>query len=403
MSLIPLRPKYYDDTYSETFKLMKFLFVFFLFFQGNKSSHTKDIAKKQQVLVPLRNMAGTGFGRNNPFISQTFHLEGTNEVDPLKDPTTIFLNGDNRADAYQGPLMSETQTDLRGDNEAQFQQSSLEDNNFSIDSSLFGTRNENYRDGGNGNENSDNGDAAYEDENQLTLPNDEQTSDRYFNPTPEEEDSEPSQTMVDYNNYDSHLISNAAVQGLPTLSSIVGSRLRALGTLNSLDLKHPSVRMPYYTSLVRPMLNDKATGVTHSLHFDAETTSEAAKKDNSTNVHSKHKKDASNKEEEAKRQEQEYKSNVQNAEMAANLAEAAKTLTKLVKKLTEHDAIIRKHEKELAAKKNQSEGLLIDHIDCYISQFQIQLGLSNFSVEHAFVSKYKLNTKYNTVSKTNIL
>lgn len=332
-----------------------------MFFQGKKSSHTKDIAKKQQVLVPLiRNLAGAGFGSNNPFISQTFHLEGTNEVDPLKDPTAIFLNGDNQADAYQGQLMSETQQ--RGDNEADFEQSSLEDN-FSIDPSLFSARNENYRDGGNGNENSDNGNVAYEDENQLTPPNDEHMSDRYFNPTPEEEDTEPSQTMIDYNNYDSHLISSAAVQGLPTLSSIVGSRLRAVSTLNSLGSKYSG--MPYYASLVRPMLNDKAPGVTHSLHFDGQTTSQAAKKDNSTNVHSKTKNDVSDKEEEAKRQEQEYKSNVQNAEMAANLAEAAKTLTKLVKKLTEHDAIIRKHEKELAAKKNQSEGLLID-IDCYI-------------------------------------
>ena len=283
-------------------------------------------------------------------MSQIFHLEGTNEVNPLKDPTTVFLNGDNQADSHQG-LIESQQTE---------EQAPLEANNLGIDSSLFSNRIENDRD-------DDKGIVTYEDANQQTSPYGEQTNDQYLNQTPDEEDNEPARTVVGYNNYDSNYISNSAVQGLPTLSSLLGSRLRKVDTLNSLGFKQPAVRMPYYPSLIKQLLN-KAQEEEHSLNIDPEMTTGASKKDNATNSYSKTEADDSDKEEELRKQEQEYKKTVQNAELAANLAEAAKTLTKLVKKLTEHDAIIRKLEEKVAAKKNHSEGLLM-YIECLILVF----------------------------------
>ena len=287
-------------------------------------------------------------------MSPMFHLEGTNEVNSLKDPTTVFLNGDHPAvDPFEAPIESQ-QTE-----EGHLQEAPLEDKNFNTDPSLFGDNLESYRDGGN--ENDDNGNMAYAAEE-----TDQHTAQPYNeNQTSEEEDSEPSRTMVDYNNYDSNYISNAGVQGLPTLSSLLTSRLRAGNTLNSLGLKHSALGMPYYASLVKQIINNKARGVKNAFKFDPDVTSEtAAKKDNAT-THSLSKAA----DEDAKKQEQEYKKNVQNAEMAANLAEAAKTLTKLVKKLTEHDAMIsRKQEEALTEHKNNSGGLLILDV-CRLTRF----------------------------------
>ena len=276
-------------------------------------------------------------------MSQIFHLEGTDEVSPLKDPTTVFLNGDNQANSHQG-LIESQQTE---------EQAPLEDNNLGIDSSLISNRIENDRD------DDDKGIDPYEDSNQQASPYDEQTNDQYLNQTPDEEDNEPARTMVGYNDYDSNYISNSAIQGLPTLPSLLGSRLRTVNALNSLGLKQPDVRMPYYPPLIKQMLS-KAQGTEHDLKFDPEMTTGASKKDNGINTHSKTEADDTDgKREELKKEEQEFKKTVQNAELAANLAEAAKTLTKLVKKLTEHDAMIRKLEEKAAAKKNHSEGLLM--------------------------------------------
>lgn len=287
-------------------------------------------------------------------MSPLFHLEGTNEVSPLKDPTTVFLNSENQADPYQAPMENQQSED----NEGPLQEAPLGDNNFRVDSSLFSDRMENYRDGGGGNENNGNSNAAYEDNNQQTL---DQTNNQYLNQTPEEDDTEPPRTVMDYNDYDSSYNSNA-VQGLPTLSTLVASRLRAANTLNLLGLKHSALGMPYYSSLVKYVLKNKARGEKTSLKSDPEMTSEGAKNDSPTQSHSKtHVTDEEErKSEDAKKLEQEYKQKVQTAELAANLAEAAKTLTRLVKKLTEHDAMInRKQEEEMAAKKNNSQGLLM--------------------------------------------
>ena len=284
-----------------------------------------------------------------------FHLEGTNEVGPLKEPSTVFLNGNNRANPYMVSMESQ-QTE---DSERQLSEAPLEYNNFRTDSSLFDDRMESFRDGTNGDEDSDNGNVVFAGDNQQASPY-EQTNDGYLNQTPPEEDNEPSQTMVDYNNDGSNYDSNAAVQGLPTLSSLIASRLRAENTLNSLGLRH-SVGIPNYASLVKQLLKDKALGVKKPLKLDPGITSGTAKKGNTTKgqINTDNADEEERTKEDDKKEKQEYKKMVQNAEMAANLAEAAKTLTKLVKKLTEHEAMINRKQEELQSRKNNNEGLFL--------------------------------------------
>lgn len=288
-------------------------------------------------------------------MSPMLHLEGTNEVNPLRAPTTVFVNGENQAGHSYSPMEGQ-QTE---DNEEPYHEA--EDNSYNTAySSLFGNQMENYND-----DNNDNSNVAFADDNGET-PNDEQSNEGYLNQVTEEDENVPARTMMDYNNYDSNYIANAAAQGglVPTLSSLIASRIRVMHRLNSLGQKHSTFNLPNYASLVKHILKTRARGVKTSskLHYD-DTVSEAAKKDNATQSHNQTQQvsaadETKAKIEDAEKQELEYKKNVKNAEIAANLAEAAKTLTKLVNKLTAQDAMIsQKHEEELATKKHNNGGL----------------------------------------------
>ena len=288
------------------------------------------------------------------------HLDGTNEVSPLRAPSTVFINGDNQAGQPYSP-MEEQRTE---GNEEPYQETPIEDNNYNTAySSLFGNEMENYND-----DNNDNTNVAFADDNGQA-PYDEQTNEGYLNQAnEEEEENAPGRTTIDYNNHDSNYISDAAaVQGVlpPTLSSLISSRIRAINRLNSLGQKHSEFTLPNYASLVKQILKAKARGVKTSsqIHSD-DTVSEATKKENRTQNRNNTQQaslvdETKPKKEDAEKQELEYKKNVKNAELAANLAEAAKTLTKLVNKLTAQDGIMsQKHEVEQRiAKKNSTEGL----------------------------------------------
>ncbi|KAL9967339.1 hypothetical protein ACROYT_G025543 [Oculina patagonica] len=291
------------------------------------------------------------------------HLDGTNEVSPLRAPSTVFINGDNQASQPYSP-MERQQTE---DNEDPYQETPIEDNNYNTAySPLFGNEMENYND-----ENNDNTNVAFADDNgQGEAPYDEQSNEGYLSQAnEEEEENPPARTMIDYNNHNSNYVSDAAVQGglAPTLSSLIASRIRALNRLNSLGQKQSTSTLPNYASLVKQLLKAKARGVKSSsqIHSD-DTASKADKKDNRTQNDNQTQQASpvdktKAKKEDAKKQELEYKKNVKNAELAANLAEAAKTLTRLVNKLTGQDAMIsQKHEDESTAKKNNSEDISVD-------------------------------------------
>lgn len=304
----------------------------------------------------MRNFATTAYDQNN-LISPILHLDGTNEVSPLRTPTTVFVNGDNQADQSFSPMEGQQSED----NDEPYQEAPIEDNNYNTAySSLFGNEMENYND-----DNNDNSNVAFADDNREA-PYDEQSNEGYLGQANEEEENAPVRTVMNYNNHDSNYISDATVQGglVPTLSSLIASRIRAINRLTSLGQQHSTSTSPNYASLVKQLLNAQARGVKTSprLHSD-HTLSKAAKKDNGTQNHNQTQHvnavdETKAKMEDAEKQELEYKKNVKNAELAANLAEAAKTLTKLVKKLTAQDAMIsKKGEEELVARKNNSGGL----------------------------------------------
>jgi len=246
------------------------------------------------------------------------------------------------------------------DNDEPYQEAPIEDNNYNGDySSLFGNEMENYND-----DNNDNTNTALADDSRQA-PYDDQSNEGYLSQTSEEQENAPVRTMTNYNKHDSHYISDAIAQGgrVPTLSSPIASRMKAINRLTSLGQQHSTLTSPIYASLVKQVLKAQAQGFKASsqLHSD-HPLSKAPKIDsgaqNYTQTQVNTVDEANAKVEDTEKQELEYKKNVKNAELAANLAEAAKTLTKLVKKLTEQDAIIsKKKEKGLAAMKNNSGGL----------------------------------------------
>ena len=287
------------------------------------------------------------------------HLDGTNEVSPLRAPTTVFVNGDNQVDQSYSPMEGQQSED----NDGPYQEAPIDDNNYNTAySSLFGNEMENYNDDDN-----DNTNMAFADDSRQ-VPDDDQSNERYLSQANEEEENAPVRTMTNYNKHDSNYISDATVQGglVPTLSSLIASRIKAINRLTSLGQQHSTLISPNYASLVKQLLNAQAQEIKASsrLHLD-HPLSKAPKIVNGTQGHNQTQQitavdetNAKVKDADHEKQEIEYKKNVKNAELAANLAEAAKTLTKLVNKLTAQDAIIsKKGEEGLAAKKNSSGGL----------------------------------------------
>jgi len=285
------------------------------------------------------------------------HLDGTNEVSPLRAPTTVFVNGENQADQSYSPMEGQ-QSDV---NDEAYQEAPIEDNSYNTAySSLFGNEMENYND-----DNNDNANMAFADDSRQA-PFDDQSNEGYLSLANEEEENAPVRTMTNYNKQDTNEISDATVHGglVPTLSSLIASRIKAINRLTSLGQQQSALASPNYASLVGQLLKAQVQGVRASprLHLD-HPLSKAPKIANDTQNYNQTQRinsaDETNaKMEDAEKQELEYKKNVKNAELAANLAEAAKTLTKLVNKLTAQDAIIgKKGEEGLAAKKNNSGGL----------------------------------------------
>lgn len=285
------------------------------------------------------------------------HLDGTDEVSPLRAPTTVFVNGDNRETDQSYTPMEGQQSE---DNDEPYQDAPIEDNRYNTAySSLFGNEMENYND-----DNNDNNNMAFADDSRQA-PYDDQSNEGYLSQANEEEENAPVRTMTKYNKHDSNYMSDVTVQGalVPTLSSLTASRIKAINRLTSLGQQHSTLTSPNYASLVKQLLIAQAQGVKASsrLHSD-QSLAKAPKLDNGTQNHNQtlvNAVDETNaKVEDAEKQELEYKKNVKNAELAANLAQAAKTLTKLVNKLTAQDAIItKKGEEGLAAKKKNSGGL----------------------------------------------
>ena len=322
-------------------------------------SNTNDKVKKQQVLVPLRNFATTAYDQNN-LISPMLHLDGTNEVSPLRAPTTVFVNGDNReADQSYTPMEGQ-QSDDNDEAYQEAQEAPIEDNSYNTAYSfLFGNEMENYND-----DNNDVANMAFADDSRQA-PYDDQSNERYVSQANDEEENAPVRTMTKYNRHDINYLSGATEQGalVPTLSSLTASRIKAINRLTSLGQQQSTITSPNYASLVKQLLIAQAQGVkassrVHSVHPLTKTP----KIDNGTQSHNQTQVNSVDKTkvkvEDAEKQELEYKKNVKNAELTANLAEAAKTLTKLVNKLTVQDAIIsKKGEEGLAAKKNNSRGL----------------------------------------------
>jgi len=332
------------------------LTYFALFHSGTKKyGDTDEKVKKQQVLVPLRNFAITAYDQNN-LISPMLHLDGTNEVSPLRPPTTVFVNSDNQADQSYTPM----EVQQSEDNDDPYQEAPIEDNNYNTAySSLFGNEMENY----NG-DNNDNTNTAFADDSRQ-VPYDDQSNEGYLSQANEEEANAPVRTMTNYNKHDSNHISDAIVNGgrVPTLSSLIASRIKAINRLTSLSQQHSTFTLPNYASLVKQLLKAQAQAVKASSRQHSDhPLSKAPKIDNGFQNHNQTQVNAVDetnaKLEDAEKQELEYKKNVKNAELAANLAEATKTLTKLVNKLTAQDAFIsKKGEEGLAAKKNNSGGL----------------------------------------------
>ena len=284
------------------------------------------------------------------------HLDGTNEVSPLRAPTTVFVKGENQAD-QSFPVEGQQSED----NDEPYQEPPIENNSYNTAySSLFGNEMETYND-----DNDDSTNMAFADDSRQA-PYDDQSNEGYLSQANEEEENAPVRTMANYNKHDVNYISDDSVQGdlVPTLSSLIASRIKALSRLTSRGQQHSTLTSPNYASLVKQLLKAQAQGVKASsrLHSD-HPWSKAPKINNDTqsNNQTQHNNavDETNaKVKDAEKQELEYKKNVKNAELAANLAEAAKTLTKLVKKLTAQDAIIgKKGEEGLAEKKDNSGGL----------------------------------------------
>lgn len=286
------------------------------------------------------------------------HLDGTNEVSPLRAPTTVFVNGDNReADQSYTPMEGQQSED----NDEPYQEAGpIEDNSYNTAySSLFGNEMDNYND-----DNNDDTNMAFADDSSQA-PYDDQSNERYLSQANEEEENAPVRTMTNYNRHDNNYLSDTTIQGalVPTLSSLTASRIKEINRLTSLGQQHSTITSPNYASLVKQLLIAQAQGVKESsrLHSDHPLT-KAPKTDHGTQNHNQTQVNSVDetkvKVEDAEKQELEYKKNVKNAELAANLAEAAKTLTKLVNKLTAQDVIIsKKGEEGLPAKKNNSGGL----------------------------------------------
>ena len=308
------------------------------------------------MLVPLGNFGTSNFG---PAVAMSpmFHLEGTNEVASLKEPSTVFLNGNDQATPDIVPVNGRQINGF----EEHLPEAPLEENNFNTDSSLFDTDEmESFRDSAGDKEYASKGNVAFTgDEDQTTSY--EQTNDAGYLNRESEEESEPSRAMVDYKNYDSNYMSNADDnQGLPTLSSIIASRLKEKDALRSFGLGHSATGISNYALMAKRLSKNKHLAVENPLELHSVMT--ATKKDNSTNVDITGDEGDDRKRDDAKKKQ--YKAMLKNAEMAANLAETAKTLTKLVKKLTEHEVMIsRKQEKEIESRRNYSQGLF----DCFFS------------------------------------
>lgn len=310
------------------------------------------------MLVPLGNFAASNFG---PAVAMSpmFHLEGTNEVASLKEPSTVFLNGNDLATPYIVPVNSRQMNDF----EEHLPEAPLEENNFSTDSSLFDTdAMESFRDSAEDKEDANKGDVAFTgDEDQTTSY--EQTNDAgYLNESSEEDETEPSREMVDYKNYDSNYMSNTDSQGLPTLSSMIASRLKAKDALSSFGLGHSATSIANYALMAKQLSKNKHLAIENPLELHSVMT--ATKKDNSTNVDMTADEGDDRKRDDAKKKQ--YKAMLKNAETAANLAETAKTLTKLVKKLTEHQVMIsRKQGKQIESRRNDdSQGLFVCFFPC---------------------------------------
>lgn len=279
------------------------------------------------------------------------HLDGTNEVSPLRAPTTVFVNGENQADQSYSPMEGQ-QSDV---NDEPYQEAPIEDNSYNTAySSLFSNEMENYND-----DNNDNANMAFADESRQA-PYDDQSNEGYLSQANEEEENAPVRSMTNNNKQGTNYISDATGHGglVPTLSSLIASRMKAINRLTSLGQQQSTLASPNYASLVEQLLKAQVQGI----HLD-HPLSKAPKIANDTQNHNQTQRinpaDETNaKMEDAEKQELEYRKNVKNAELAANLAEAAKTLTNLVNKLTAQDAIIsKKGEEGLAAKKNNSGGL----------------------------------------------
>lgn len=305
------------------------------------------------MLVPLGNFAASNFGPAVA-ISPMFHLEGTNEVASLKEPSTVFLNGNDQATPYIVPVNSRQMNDF----EEHLPEAPIEEKNFSTDSSLFDTDEmESFRDSAEDKEDANKGDVAFTGDDDQTTSYDA----GYLNQSSEEDESEPSHAMVEYKNYDSNYMSNADSQGLPTLSSIIASRLKAKDASSSFGLGHSATSISNYAMMAKQLSKNKHLEVENPLELHSVTT--ATKKDNSTNVDMTADEGDDRKRDDAKKKQ--YKAMLKNAETAANLAETAKTLTKLVKKLTEHEVVMsRKQGKEIESKRNDSEGLFVCFFPC---------------------------------------
>ncbi|XP_073237457.1 uncharacterized protein [Porites lutea] len=278
-------------------------------------------------------------------MSPMFHLEGTNELASLKEPSTVLLNGNDQATPYIVPVNSRQMNDF----EEHLPEAPLEENNFSTDSSLFDTDEmESFRDSAEDKEDANKGDVAFTGDEDQTTSYDA----GYLNQSSEEDESEPSRAMVEYKNYDSNYMSNADSQGLPTLSSIIASRLKAKDALSSFGLGHSATSISNYAMMAKQLSKNKHLAVENPLELHSVTT--ATKKDNSTNVDMTADEGDDRESDDAKKKQ--YKAMLKNAETAANLAETAKTLTKLVKKLTEHEVMMsRKQGKEIESRRNDSK------------------------------------------------
>ncbi|XP_022788554.1 uncharacterized protein LOC111328397 [Stylophora pistillata] len=319
--------------------------------------HNFDKVKKQQVVVPLTNFPPDSYVQNNIMPSQILHLDGTNELSPLKSPSTVFLNGENEEDQTYPSIDDSHQTDT---NDEPYPESPTEDNTYNTAySSLFGNEMEDYHDVVN---NDDNNAALKDNNGQATY--DEQPNEEYVNDDTGEEQNPPVRTTLpEFNNYRNSYVSNTAMQGalIPTLSGLIASRTRAIKRLNLLGKTQHTSTSSKYAPLVKQIheTRDRGSNKISSSPFSDGDASEAAKKDNATQTHN-HNQHASTtdetkvKVEDSEKEELRYKSMLKSAEMAANLADAAKTLTNLVKKLTAQDTKISQKQEEEHAKLTQN-------------------------------------------------